>query len=96
MWMQKICRICPEPELALASGSDGLKLTKRILASAADFLHEHGVLVVEVGNSMIHLEAQFPEIPFTWVEFENGGHGVFVMTRDELIKYQEHFALYKN
>ena len=54
------------------------------------------MLVVEVGNSMIHLEAQFPEIPFTWVEFENGGHGVFVMTREELVQYQDHFAIYKN
>jgi len=85
-----------EPELALASGSDGLKLTKRLLANAADFLKEDGVLVVEVGNSMIHLEAQFPEVPFTWVEFENGGHGVFVMTRAELEQYQAHFAIYKN
>ena len=85
-----------EPELALASGSDGLKLTKRLLAHAADFLKDNGVLVVEVGNSMIHLEAQFPEILFTWVEFENGGHGVFVMTREELVQYQDHFAIYKN
>jgi ribosomal protein L3 glutamine methyltransferase len=85
-----------EPELALASGSDGLKLTKRLLANAADFLKEDGVLVVEVGNSMIHLEAQFPEVPFTWVEFENGGHGVFVMTRAELEQHQAHFAIYKN
>ena len=85
-----------EPELALASGSDGLKLTKRLLANAADFLKENGVLVVEVGNSMIHLEAQFPEVPFTWVEFENGGHGVFVMTKAELEQYQPHFAIYKS
>ncbi|HDX8615494.1 TPA: 50S ribosomal protein L3 N(5)-glutamine methyltransferase [Aeromonas dhakensis] len=85
-----------EPELALASGSDGLKLTKRLLANAADFLKDDGVLVVEVGNSMIHLEAQFPDVPFTWVEFENGGHGVFVMTRQELVQYQDHFAIYKN
>ena len=68
-------------------GPDGLKLTKRLLANAADFLKEDGVLVVEVGNSMIHLEAQFPEVPFTWVQFENGGHGVFVMTRAELEQY---------
>ncbi|MGL5036841.1 MAG: 50S ribosomal protein L3 N(5)-glutamine methyltransferase, partial [Aeromonas sp.] len=32
----------------------------------------------------------------TWVEFENGGHGVFVMTRAELVQYQDQFAIYKN
>ena len=62
----------------------------------AGTVNGEGVLVVEVGNSMIHLEAQFPEVPFTWVEFENGGHGVFVMTRAELVQYQAHFAIYKS
>ncbi|WP_330944786.1 50S ribosomal protein L3 N(5)-glutamine methyltransferase, partial [Vibrio diabolicus] len=37
-----------EPELGLASGRDGLDLTKRILANAADYLTEDGLLVVEV------------------------------------------------
>ena len=80
-------------------------LQKSVPSASADdvdaFLIEYrrygrGVLVVEVGNSMIHLEAQFPEVPFTWIEFENGGHGVFVMTRAELEQYQAHFAIYKN
>ncbi|MBO1110147.1 HemK family protein methyltransferase, partial [Plesiomonas shigelloides] len=57
-----------EPAIGLASGMDGLKLTKRILAGAPDYLAEDGVLICEVGNSMVHLEAQYPEIPFTWLE----------------------------
>ena len=65
-------------------------------SSFDDFLKEDGVLVVEVGNSMIHLEAQFPDVPFTWVEFENGGHGVFVMSRADLVQYQDYFAIYKS
>ncbi|MBV7315015.1 50S ribosomal protein L3 N(5)-glutamine methyltransferase [Shewanella sp. NIFS-20-20] len=85
-----------EPELGLASGRDGLDLTKRILANAADYLTEDGVLVVEVGNSMVHLMEQFPEVPFTWVSFNHGGDGVFVLTRDQLLENESLFAIYKD
>lgn len=85
-----------EPELALAAGHDGLDLAKRILANAGAFLNEHGLLVVEVGNSCVQLQAQYPQIPFNWVEFEHGGLGVFVMTKAELDKYSEHFAEYRS
>jgi ribosomal protein L3 glutamine methyltransferase len=85
-----------EPAIGLASGRDGLDLTKRILANAADYLTPSGVLVVEVGNSMVHLIEQFPEVPFTWVSFENGGDGVFVLTRDQLVENQSLFAIYKD
>ncbi|HET8730848.1 MAG TPA: 50S ribosomal protein L3 N(5)-glutamine methyltransferase [Moraxellaceae bacterium] len=80
-----------EPELGLASGRDGLDLTRRILAEAADHLTEHGVLVVEVGNSQWALEQAFPDVPFKWVEFENGGQGVFVLTAAECREFQPHF-----
>lgn len=80
-----------EPELALGSGEDGLDLTKRILAQAADYLTENGVLVCEVGNSMVHLIEQFPAVPFNWIEFKNGGLGVFSLTYADLVKYRELF-----
>jgi len=76
-----------EPELALGSGPDGLQLTRRILSGAGPFLHEHGLLVVEVGNSWPQLEALYPRVPFTWVEFEHGGDGVFALTAQEWQKY---------
>ena len=85
-----------EPELALAAGDDGLILAKRILATAAERLSEDGVLVVEVGNSYVHLQQQFPDVPFTWVEFEQGGHGVFVITKAQLDAYGEQFAAYRS
>ncbi|UCX04049.1 50S ribosomal protein L3 N(5)-glutamine methyltransferase [Shewanella sp. HL-SH8] len=85
-----------EPAIGLASGRDGLDLTKRILANAADYLTENGLLVVEVGNSMVHLMEQFPDVPFMWVEFEFGGDGVFVLTRDQLVENQSLFAIYKD
>ncbi|EFE22144.1 50S ribosomal protein L3 glutamine methyltransferase [Edwardsiella tarda] len=85
-----------EPELGLAAGSDGLKLVRRILACAPDYLSDDGVLICEVGNSMVHLMAQYPDIPFVWLEFDNGGDGVFMLTRQQLLACADHFALYRS
>ncbi len=85
-----------EPALGLAAGTDGLKLVRRILANAPDYLTEKGILVCEVGNSMVHMMEQYPHIPFTWLEFENGGHGVFLLTREQLLACAEDFRLYKD
>lgn len=73
-----------EPELGLSSGDDGLDFTRRLLKEAANYLTEEGLLVVEVGNSWPALEGAYPTLPFTWVEFERGGHGVFVLTAQDL------------
>jgi ribosomal protein L3 glutamine methyltransferase len=77
-----------EPALALGSGDDGLDITRRILMEAEHHLNDKGLLVVEVGNSCMALEQALPEVPFTWVEFERGGHGVFVFTKEELLQYR--------
>jgi ribosomal protein L3 glutamine methyltransferase len=80
-----------EPELGLASGDDGLELTRRILADAAAHLNDDGVLICEVGNSMVALAERFPQVPFDWIEFANGGHGVFALTKAQLQQYQAFF-----
>lgn len=81
-----------EPELALGSGYDGLDITKQILAHAADYLNDNGVLVCEVGNSMVHLIEQYPDVPFNWVELKNGGVGVFSLTKAQLEEYRDLFC----
>lgn len=81
-----------EPALGLASGSDGLDITRQILRHAADHLNTGGVLVVEVGNSCVALDEAFPTVPFMWLEFERGGHGVFVMSKEQLLEYADSFA----
>lgn len=73
-----------EPELALASGDDGLEFTRRLLAEAGEYLTDEGVLIVEVGNSWVALEQAFPDLPFIWLEFERGGEGVFMLRRQDL------------
>lgn len=80
-----------EPELALGSGKDGLDITKQILKQAADHLTENGVLVCEVGNSMVSLMEQYPEVSFEWVELKNGGLGVFALRREDLLIYRDLF-----
>ena len=81
-----------EPELSLGSGPDGLYLTRKILAEAGRYLEESGLLVVEVGNSWETLEEIYPQVPFTWLEFEQGGHGVFALTAKELHEYSASFS----
>lgn len=75
-----------EPALALGSGTDGLDLTRRMLAEAADYLTPGGLLFVEVGNSAAAMDEAFSQLPLTWLEFEQGGHGICVISREDLNK----------
>ncbi|WP_018416599.1 50S ribosomal protein L3 N(5)-glutamine methyltransferase [Teredinibacter turnerae] len=80
-----------EPVLGLAAGNDGLALARRILRDAGKHLTRNGLLVVEVGNSWVALEEAYPEVPFVWLEFEHGGHGVFMLSAEQLHEFAEFF-----
>lgn len=77
-----------EPELGLAAGDDGLDIAHRIVAQAADYLTDNGLLIVEVGNSWGAMDDAYPDLLLTWLEFENGGDGVFLVTARDLREWQ--------
>ena len=74
-----------EPEMALASGVDGLDHVRVILREAPNFLNDGGLLVVEVGFNREGVEAAFPHLPLTWAETSAGDGVVFLVTREELL-----------
>ncbi len=73
-----------EPAGALRSGRDGMDAVRVLLTQAADHLTEHGVLIVEVGNTETRVRRAFPELPFVWLSFAHGGGGVFLLTARDL------------
>ena len=74
-----------EPEIALGSGEDGLDATRQILLHAGKYLNPKGVLLVEIGHNRDVLEAQYPELPFIWLETSGGDGFVFLLTREQLL-----------
>lgn len=80
-----------EPELALAAGIDGLDIVRRMLAEASEHLNPGGIMIIEVGNSALALELAYPEVDFTWLEFERGGDGIFLLDYDQIMSHRELF-----
>jgi ribosomal protein L3 glutamine methyltransferase len=73
-----------EPRRGLASGADGLDSVRAILAAARPHLKDHGILVVEVGNTERALLRAYPKLPFVWPELSMGGAGVFLLNAEVL------------
>lgn len=73
-----------EPDLALAGGSDGMKVIKRLLREARGHLKRGGLLVVEVGGERATVEKHFGAIPMTWLTTSAGDDMVFLCRQDDL------------
>lgn len=73
-----------EPEMALASGRDGLVHARAILAQAKAHLNPGGLLVVEIGHNRRALERAFPKLAFQWPAVAAGAGFVFALRREDL------------
>jgi ribosomal protein L3 glutamine methyltransferase len=74
-----------EPKLGLTSGEDGFDFVRNMLQDVHRFMKPQGLLVVEVGHEWQKFDALFSDYPLFWPEFENGGCGIFVLTREQLV-----------
>ncbi len=73
-----------EPQMALASGEDGLDVVRRLLAEAAGHLNPGGILAVEIGHNRGIVEAAFPHLPLQWLSTRGGDDMVFLLRREDL------------
>ena len=69
-----------EPKIAHAGGHDGLNLIRKILAESPRHLTSEGALIVEVGRGKPVLEAEFPNLPFLWLDTEESEGEVFALS----------------
>lgn len=73
-----------EPVIALVAGDEGCACVDDILAQAVAHLAPEGLLVVEVGEIADAIDKRYRHLPLTWIEFQHGGEGVFVISRENL------------
>lgn len=81
-----------EPQLALRAENQGLALVARIIIGAASHLTDNGLLFVEVGNTQVEVETSWPQIDFLWLDFDNGGHGLFVLNQSQCETFRQLYA----
>lgn len=73
-----------EPTMALDGGEDGFDIVRRILAEASAHLNPAAGLLCEIGTDRDVLEADYPDLPFLWLDTEGSEGEVFWVTRDQL------------
>lgn len=73
-----------EPEMALASGEDGLDFVRSLLKDAPYHLAPDGVLIVEIGHNKDELERAFPRLSFVWLDTSAGDRFVFMLRGKDL------------
>ena len=78
-----------EPELALASGTDGMDFTRALFAALRAepdrFMSDDAVLVLEIGNERANFERAFPDLAVTWLPTSAGDDQLLLVTRDALL-----------
>lgn len=73
-----------EPQIALAGGSDGMDLVRKIVRGAGERLKPNGLLMVEIGNERAYAETAFSDLELTWLSTSAGDDMVFLLHADQL------------
>jgi ribosomal protein L3 glutamine methyltransferase len=73
-----------EPLLALAGGTDGMDLVRKIVAGAKEHLAPHGQIIIEIGNEYAYAEAAFSNYELTWLSTSVGDEAVFLLNAEQL------------
>ena len=73
-----------EPELALASGADGMDFCRALLRDLPARLSPQGVLVLEIGNERANFEAAFATLEPVWLSTSAGDDQVLLLTAADL------------
>ncbi|PSB92045.1 50S ribosomal protein L3 N(5)-glutamine methyltransferase [Candidatus Pandoraea novymonadis] len=77
-----------EPYIALAGGSDGMDIVRRILIGAHERLSKNGILIVEIGHERKNFEAAFPHLSVTWLPTNSGiDDMIFLVHAADLQRY---------
>jgi ribosomal protein L3 glutamine methyltransferase len=75
-----------EPQMAHLGGDDGLDLVRQIIEGAAKHLSKNGALLCEIGEDRHILEADYPQLPFLWLDSMESSGEVFWISRKGLEK----------
>jgi ribosomal protein L3 glutamine methyltransferase len=73
-----------EPEMSLAGGDDGFEIVRRILRDARQHLSRDGGILCEIGLDREVLDAEYPDLAFTWLDTEDSAGEVFWLGAAEL------------
>jgi ribosomal protein L3 glutamine methyltransferase len=73
-----------EPRLAHEGGEDGLALVRRIIDGASAHLTSEGGLLCEIGEDRHILEADYPHLPFLWLDSAESEAEVFWLASADL------------
>ncbi|MFA7437227.1 50S ribosomal protein L3 N(5)-glutamine methyltransferase [Castellaniella sp.] len=77
-----------EPVLALAGGTDGMDLVRRIVSQASRYLTHQGILVLEIGHEKRHFEAAFPQLPGIWLDTVQAADQIVLLTQPDLAAWR--------
>lgn len=76
-----------EPALALAGGTDGMDLVRKIIRDAHRHMTDNAVLLLEIGHERLNFERAFPRLEVAWLETSGGLDQVLLVTRDSLQRW---------